>query len=92
MLTPDQKGSIAELAVVLHASRLGVAAYFPLTDGGRYDLILDIEGRLYRVQCKFATRYGDVIIVARADAPATAFFGGHTPQMRSISSRRIALT
>ena len=63
MLTTDQKGSIAELAVVYHAARLGVGVCFPLTDGHRYDLILDIHGRLYRVQCKFANRYGDVVVI-----------------------------
>jgi hypothetical protein len=71
MLTTDQKGSIAELAVVHHAARLGVGVLWPLTDGHRYDLVFDIDGRLFRVQCKFANRYGDVVVVRCRSARRT---------------------
>ena len=63
ILTTDQKGSIAEAAVVYEAVKLGIGVYTPITDGGRYDLIFDVGPRLIRVQCKWARRYGDVIIV-----------------------------
>ena len=62
-LTTDQKGSIAEAEIVAAALRLGVGVFRPLSDGERYDLIFDLRPRLLRVQCKWARRYGDVIIV-----------------------------
>jgi PD-(D/E)XK endonuclease len=35
----------------------------PLVEGGRYDLIFDIDGRLHRVQCKFASVRRDVVVI-----------------------------
>ena len=63
MLTTDQKGAIAEMAIAWHATRLGVDVYKPVAEGGRCDLIFDVGARLWRVQCKWARRYGDVLIV-----------------------------
>ena len=63
MLTTDQKGAIAEMGIAWHATRLGVDVYKPVAEGGRCDLIFDFEDRLCRVQCKWASRYGDVIII-----------------------------
>lgn len=61
-LTSDQKGSIAELAIAWQATRLGLSVLKPIAEGTRYDLVLDV-GRLLRVQCKWAPRRGDVIVV-----------------------------
>lgn len=55
MLTTNQKGAIAEAAIVKEAVRLGVQVYRPVVEGGACDLILDMSGRLVRVQCKWAT-------------------------------------
>ena len=63
MLTSDQKGAIAETAVVHAAAKLGIDVYRPVMDGTRCDFVLDIDGRLLRVQCKWANRVGDVIAV-----------------------------
>ena len=63
MLTTDRKGSIAEMGIAWHAYLLGVDVYKPLFEGGRYDLIFDLDDRLWRVQCKWGRRHGDVIIV-----------------------------
>jgi hypothetical protein len=63
MLTPDQKGTVAELAIAFAASKLGVGVYRPLNDGERYDMILEIRGRLLRVQCKSAARYADGVVI-----------------------------
>jgi hypothetical protein len=62
-MTTDQKGAIAELAIALEAVRLGVDVYRPVVEGGRYDLIFEIDNRLWRVQCKWAPRHGDVLVV-----------------------------
>jgi hypothetical protein len=63
MLSTDQKGGIAELAIALEAAKLGIDVYRPLQEGGRYDLILGTSDRLWRVQCKWAPRCGDVVAV-----------------------------
>ena len=62
-LTTDQKGTVAETAIIHAAVKLGIGVYRPISDGERYDLILDLNTRLVRVQCKWANRYGDVIAV-----------------------------
>ena len=63
MLTTDQKGSIAELAIAKAAIELDIEVYWPMAEGGRYNLIFDVSGRLFRVQCKWAPRYGETIVV-----------------------------
>ena len=63
MLTTDQKGAIAESAILHAAIKLGIGVYRPLFDGGRYDFIFDLGTRLLRVQCKWAARRGDVVVV-----------------------------
>jgi hypothetical protein len=63
MLTTDQKGNIAELSIMAAAAKLGVDVYRPVGEGGRYDMIFECAERLWRVQCKWSPRYGDVIIL-----------------------------
>jgi PD-(D/E)XK nuclease superfamily protein len=63
MLTPTQKGSIAEAVIAAEAVKAGVNVLRPLTEGGRYDLVFEIGERFLRVQCKSGTRRGDVIAV-----------------------------
>ena len=63
MLTSDQKGAVAETAMVHAAAKLGIDVYRPVMDASRCDFLLDIDGRLLRVQCKWASRVGDVIAV-----------------------------
>ena len=53
MLTTDQKGAAAELAISHLAAELGVGVFKPLLDGEPYDLIFDFRPRLVRVQCKW---------------------------------------
>jgi PD-(D/E)XK nuclease superfamily protein len=62
-VTTDQKGAIAELAIAPAAVRLRVDVYRPVAEGGLYDLIFELEGKLWRVQCKWAPRHGEVVIV-----------------------------
>jgi PD-(D/E)XK nuclease superfamily protein len=63
MLTTDQKGAIAEIGIAWHAFRLGVDVYKPIAEGGRCDLIFDLDEKLWRVQCKWASRHDDVLVV-----------------------------
>lgn len=63
MFTSDQKGAIAESALVHAALKLGIGVFKPLSDEERYDLVFDLRPRLVRVRCKWAVRRGDVIQV-----------------------------
>ena len=63
MLSSDQKGSIAESAIALAAIKLHIGVLKPLSDGHRYDLVFDTGAQLVRVQCKWAVRRGDVVVV-----------------------------
>lgn len=60
-MTTNQKGAVAELAIALEASRLGIGVLRPLVEGSRYDLVFDWAGELHRVQCKWARLEGEVI-------------------------------
>lgn len=62
MLTTNQKGAVAETAVVHEAIKLGIGVYKPIADE-RCDFIFDLHPRLVRVQCKWARRYGDVLVL-----------------------------
>jgi hypothetical protein len=62
MLTTNQKGAVAETAVIHECAKAGVAVSRPLLDA-RYDLIIDVGDSLMRVQCKWATRAGDVVLI-----------------------------
>ena len=62
-VTTDQKGAIAEACITAAAIKLGVEVYRPVAEGGRCDLILGLEERLLRVQCKWARLHGGVVVV-----------------------------
>ena len=63
MLTTDQKGNVAELAIAAAAAGLGIDVYRPVGEGGRADLLFGVEDMLLRIQCKWAPLLGDTIIV-----------------------------
>jgi hypothetical protein len=62
MLTTNQKGLIAETAVIHECAKLGVPVLRPLDDQ-KYDLVLDLGERVLRVQCKWAATRGDTIVI-----------------------------
>ena len=62
MLTTNQKGAVAEAAVAYEAVKLGIGVYKPIADEP-CDFILEIGQQLLRVQCKWAVRHGDVIVI-----------------------------
>ncbi|MDP2711811.1 MAG: group I intron-associated PD-(D/E)XK endonuclease [Solirubrobacteraceae bacterium] len=62
-LTTSQKGGLAELKIAAQAADLGIDVYRPMIDGARCDLVFDTGAGLLRIQCKWATRKGDVIAV-----------------------------
>jgi PD-(D/E)XK endonuclease len=63
------------MAIAWEATKLGVPVCLPLHEHGRYDLILEIAHRPWRVQVKWATlqREGDVIVIRTGGCR-------HTPQ------------
>jgi PD-(D/E)XK endonuclease len=62
VLSSDQKGVIAETAIIQAAVKLGIPVSRPVLPT-RYDLIFDLGPQLVRVQCKWAVRRGDVVSV-----------------------------
>lgn len=64
MLSTNQKGAIAEAAVVREAVRLDIGVWLPFSDHEPYDLILDLGHRVLRVQCKWAVKRGEVVVVS----------------------------
>jgi prevent-host-death family protein len=65
-LDPNRKGNIAEAAVVFHAARAGIPVFRPLSEHGRYDLVMEIGRRLLRVQCKWARVVQGVVAIQLA--------------------------
>jgi PD-(D/E)XK endonuclease len=63
MLTTDQKGNIAELAIAAAAIEHGIDVYTQVGEGGRCDMIFGFDDKLLRVQCKWAPRRGETIVV-----------------------------
>jgi PD-(D/E)XK endonuclease len=63
VFTTDQKGNIAEAAIVYAAVKLGIDVYRPVGEGGRYDMIFEVGSQLLRVQCKWAPRHRDVVVI-----------------------------
>ena len=58
---PNHKGNVAELAIATEAARLGLSVLKPLTEHERYDLAIEIDARLLRVQCKWACHKDEVV-------------------------------
>jgi hypothetical protein len=64
MMSTNQKGAIAETAIAAEATRLGIEVYRPVAEGGRFDLIFAFaDASLARIQCKWATKQGQVVII-----------------------------
>lgn len=62
-LTPSQKGAAAEAAIAASAIALGLTVLRPLCEGRRYDLVIDLEPELMRVQRKLAQCLDGVLAV-----------------------------
>jgi hypothetical protein len=59
----NHKGNVAELVIATELAKLGIPVMKPLTEHERYDLVVDLRGRLLRVQCKWAALKGDVVSI-----------------------------
>src|SRR6476660_6807347 len=56
---PNDKGNVAEAAIAFRAVALGLSVSKPLTEHGRYDLVIEVAEHLYRVQCKWGRILAD---------------------------------
>jgi PD-(D/E)XK endonuclease len=72
-LTPSQKGAAAEAEIAAAFIRLNLVVLRPLCEGRRYDLVIDTGRQLLRVQCKWASRRGNVLT-------ARCITSRHTPR------------
>ena len=54
------RGSIAEMAIAKAAALAGLGVLMPMTEHGRYEFVFQIDNRFLRVQCKSATRKGEM--------------------------------
>jgi prevent-host-death family protein len=63
MMTNNDKGNVAELEIATAAVRFGVPVFKPLTEHTRSDLVPEIGGRLWRVQCKWGRLSADRAVV-----------------------------
>ncbi len=65
VLDGNRKGAIAEAEIYAAAVRLGVPVYLPASDHGRVDMVFLVDGRAWRVQCKWGALAtdGSVVIV-----------------------------
>jgi prevent-host-death family protein len=59
----NHKGAIAEAKIAAAAVELGIPVLKPISEHGRYDLVFEVDGRLFRIQCKWAARRGEVLTV-----------------------------
>ncbi len=65
MRDTNVKGAVAEQAIVLAATKLGVPVLKPVSEHGRSDMAFEIGDRLWRVQCKWGrlSPSRDVVVV-----------------------------
>jgi hypothetical protein len=62
----NHKGNMAEAAIMAAAIKAGIPVMKPMVEHTRYDLVFEIESRLYRVQCKWAPfKRGVVVVTSR---------------------------
>jgi PD-(D/E)XK endonuclease len=80
-LTTNQKGFLVESAIIHEAARRGITVLKPLDDA-RYDLALDLPSGIVRIQCKWAVRNGDVVVIRCRTCrrgPNGLIHGGYKP-------------
>jgi prevent-host-death family protein len=61
----NEKGALAEMSIAREAVRLGLGVLKPLSERQRYDLGLEIAGRVFRVQCKWGNLVNGEVIHVR---------------------------
>ena len=87
--SPNVKGAVAELAIELAATKLGIPVLKPVAEHGRYDLGFEIGSRLFRVQCK----WGNLVEAERVIKVnlTSTWYGPQKSVRRSYSAAEIDL-
>lgn len=57
IVNTKQIGNLTELQCITRFYELGYSVSVPYGDSEKYDFILDVDGNLYKIQCKHATIY-----------------------------------
>ena len=57
----QQKGLTTELHCILDFVSLGYRCLTPIDDSSKYDVVIDINGKFLRIQCKTATWAKDTV-------------------------------
>lgn len=57
------KGTIGELMIMTDILMRGYDVALPYTEGSRYDLIVERNGKFERIQCKYTTSNGELLEV-----------------------------
>ena len=63
MIETKRKGNLTELECITELVRLGYVVSIPFGEDSRYDCIVDINNRLYRIQCKTSSEKIDDDVV-----------------------------
>lgn len=67
-MNTKEKGNIALSAAIRHYTIQGNPVSIPLSESTKYDLIVEKEGKLYKVQCKYTNcknKYGNFVAPLR---------------------------
>lgn len=59
IMNTKQVGNLTELQCATRLYELGCAVSIPFGNSEKYDLIIDINDKLYKVQCKHSSEYTD---------------------------------
>jgi PD-(D/E)XK nuclease superfamily protein len=73
--TPNQMGAAAEAAIALAATKLEIPVLQPMFIDCRYDFVFALPTGLVRIQCKWAPRRKNVVVVQARTCRRTA--GGY---------------
>jgi len=61
IMNSKTKGDITEISVAKSLIKRGIPISIPFGDNQRYDIVIEIDGNLKKVQCKSARLHGDII-------------------------------
>lgn len=62
-MNTKQKGDIGVAQAIAYYTRAGHVVSYPLTDNAKYDLVVEVDGELKKVQCKYTAYKRDDYIV-----------------------------
>ncbi len=74
----QRKGDIAVAQAVATFTRLGFLVSCPLTESAPYDLVVDLNGQLYRAQIKYTS--GDIVHLLRVHSNSRGYVVKEYPE------------